>query len=290
MGGYWYPGGDYDFDWNISFYTDRGDGNAPGAMIYQQVFPNAMVHETFVGEIWDGWMFSYWVDLADPIPFTGGEKYWISIRGIGEYFPRAYWGIHWPMVMHEVVWKSSYWGYLDWTSGSDVWGTVVDCCFQLTGDGDPPVADLDCEGDLLWDVVPPGTFVNSTIMIYNNGDVGSMLRWEVLSVPNWGTNWTLNWIEINPSGPWVCSTNYGYVGITIPEEITVEVKAPDIKNKKFTGEIILVNSDDPNDTCSINVILNTPRFKTMNNPILQFLENHQNLFPILQLFIEKLGL
>jgi hypothetical protein len=48
IGGYWNPPEDGDFDWNVSFYTDRGDGMAPGAKIYEHVFLNSEVHETFI--------------------------------------------------------------------------------------------------------------------------------------------------------------------------------------------------------------------------------------------------
>ncbi len=271
---------DYDFDWNVSFYMDRGDGNAPGVKIYEEVFLNAMVHETFVEEIeeWNSWMFSYWVDLADAVTFAGGEKYWISIQGIGNPFPRSYWGAHYPVVLHELVWKSPFWDYLEWTTSSEVWDISRDYCFQLTGEGEPVLPDLVCEGNLQWDEVHAGEIVNGSILVFNNGDVGSMLRWEVQSVPSWGTNWTLNW-----TGEILYSTDFGYIGTTLPEEIIVEVKAPDKKNKKFTGEIVLVNSKNAEDTCIINVVLKTPRDKTINTPLINFLQKHPNLFPLLKI-------
>lgn len=271
---------DYDFDWNVSFYMDRGDGNAPGEKIYEEVFPNAMVHETFVEEVeyWNAWLFSYWVDLSDAITFTGGEKYWISIQGIGTPFTRSFWVCHHPIVLHELVWKSPYFGVLDWTDSSEYFDISRDFCFQLTGDGEPVLPDLECEGDLSWDKVPTGSIVNSSFMIYNNGDVGSMLQWEVQSVPSWGTNWTLNWTK-----EFHYSTNFGFVGTTTPEEVFIEVKAPDEKNKKFEGEIVLVNSDDSSDTCSISVMLNTPRSReTYNTFVIQLFERFPNLFPILR--------
>jgi len=281
-GGYWLPGEDGDFDWNVSFYMDRGDGMAPGVKIYEEVFPNAMVHETFIEEIWGVWMFSYWVDLADPITFTGGEKYWISIQGVGTAPPDSYWGCHSPVVDHVLVWKSPYFGYPDWTDCTELWyGNAIDFCFQLTGDGEPVVPDLECDGELNWDKVPPGAIVNSTFMVINSGDVGSMLRWEVLSVPDWGTNWTLDWWGED----YYVSTDFGYVGTTTPEEIIVEVTAPDKKNEKFEGEIKLVNSDDASDTCSISVSLATPKNKAFNFnlPLLSWLfERFPNMFPILR--------
>ena len=228
-------------------------------------------------------MFSYWVDLADPITFTGGEKYLISIQGIGTNFPESYWGVHYPIVLHELVWKSSYFGYPEWINWSEVWGTYSDYCFQLIGDGEPVVPDLDCDGTLCWTDVEPGAIVNSTFMVINNGDVGSMLRWEVLSVPDWGTNWTLNWTR-----EYLCSTNFGFVGTTMPEEIIVEVKAPEDPNEEFEGEIVLVNSNDPDDTCIIDVSLATPVNQQVDmHPLFQrILERFPNAFPILRHLME----
>jgi hypothetical protein len=282
VGGYWNPGEDGDFDWNVSFYNDQGEVNAPGDKIYEEVFPNAMVHETFIEEIWNGLMFSYWVDLAEPITFTGGDKYWISIQGVGNAPPDSYWGCNWPQVLHQAVFKCSYFGFPDWTDSNEVWGTYIDFCFQLTGDGEPVIPDLECEGDLQWDGVHAGEIVNGSILVFNNGNVGSMLRWEVQSVPSWGANWTLNWTKIGQSGPWVASTDYGYVGTTESEEIFVEVKAPE-KTKKYTGEIILVNSDNQEDTCIISVSCTVPRTRATYNPLLQHLfERFPYAFPILR--------
>jgi len=283
---------DLDFDWNVSFYIDGGDGMTPGEKIYEEVFPNAVVHETFVEEIekWGSWMFSYWVDLAEPITFTGGEKYWISIQGIGTPFLQSYWGGHAPVILHELVWKSPYWYIPEWETCSEFIGISRDFCFQLTGDGEPVVPDLECEGELRWDNVLPGTFVNSTIIVINNCDVGSMLRWEVDvdSLPDWGTNWTVNWTIIAYGGGPYIHTNYGYVGSTTPEEIIVEVKAPETKGK-YSGEIVLVNSDNSEDTCSISISCTVPRSRTSYNTLLQHLfERFPNAFLILRQLLRYL--
>jgi len=282
IGAYGHPKGDYDYDWNVSFYMDRGDGMAPGTKIYEQVFPNAELHETFIEEVekWDSWIFSYWVDLADPISFIGGEKYWISIQGVGIFPPQSFLSGHFlPIVLHEGVFKSPYFGYYNWTDISEVTGGKhFDWCFQLTGDDEPATSDLECEDDLRWDEVSSGTVVNSTFSVSNIGDVGSMLEWEVLSYPDWGTNWSSKWIV-----DWLIFTNGGFVGTTTAEEIFIEVKAPDKKSKKFTGEIVLVNSENAADTCIINVVLKTPRDKTIDTQLKNFLQKHPNLFPLLKI-------
>lgn len=275
IGGYYNPAEDGDFDWNISFYTDRGDGNAPGAKIYEQVFPNAEVHETFIGELPSGnLIFSYWVDLADPIPFTGGEKYWISIQGIGIFPPQSGNAGHkLPIVLHQVVYKSNYFGHPDWIDIEEVYGIPGDGCFQLTGDGEAVVADLDCDGEIRWEDVPPGTLVNSTFTVINSGDVGSMLEWNA-TFPEWGTNWTLNWTFYEYGG---------FVGTSTPEEVYVEVIAPDKKAKTFEGEILLVNKDNAEDTCSISVTCINPRSREVTaTPLQRIFEQFPNLLPILR--------
>jgi len=272
IGGYFNPAGDSDFDWNVSFYMDRGDGNAPGSKIYEQIFPNVEVHETFIEELNSKSYFSYWIDLADPIPFTGNEKYWISIQGLGTSPPQSIWAAHAsPIALHQAVFKSEYFGHPDWVDTREAFGSPGDGCFQLTGDGEPVVPDLNCDGDLSWNEVTPGAVVNGTFMVINTGDTGSMLEWEVLSTPAWGTDWTF-------------ITDGGFVETTRSEEIFVEVTAPDEENKEFSGEIVLVNSQNAADTCSIHIILKTPRSRDINTfpAFLNFLENHPNLFPLLQ--------
>jgi hypothetical protein len=55
---------------------------------------------------------------------------------------------------------------------------------------------------------------------------------------------------------------------------TIIVKAQDVK-----GEI------GPEVTKTITM----PRDKVINNPVLQFLQLHPNLFPLLQIILQKLG-
>jgi hypothetical protein len=123
IGGYWSPPEDYDFDWRVTFYDDFGDGTKPGAVIASWVFPNSDVNETNIYLN----IYSYSVDLPTPMTFLVGTKYWITIQGIGAYPPYSGWGYHLdPILLHEGVFRSVYWGYPDWTDQS------LDMCFQLT--------------------------------------------------------------------------------------------------------------------------------------------------------------
>ena len=69
------------------------------------------------------------------------------------------------------------------------------------------------------------------------------------------------------------------------ETITVEVtvKAPENKNKEFTGDLKIQVIGNPDDEIIIPVTLTTPKSKLyINSPLLQFLENHPHIFPLIR--------
>ncbi len=141
------------------------------------------------------------------------------------------------------------------------------------------IPDLDCLGSLSWTDISPGATVTSSFMVGNVGDPGSELSWEIESYPDWGT-----WTFIPSSGTGLTP---GMGTITI----SVEVVAPNEKNQDFIGEVKVVNSEYSNDYDTITVSLTTPRNKAFNifQPFLRFLENHPNLFPVLQYLLRQLN-
>jgi hypothetical protein len=130
IGGYWNgPPDDGDFDWEITFYNDNGTGNQPGTVIASFYFLNADTHETYFGPY-----YNYSVDLPAPVEFAANTKYWISVQGIGYFPPQSAWAMHYdPILLHQALFKSDYFGYHEWTNSSEVWGDPYDMCFQLTG-------------------------------------------------------------------------------------------------------------------------------------------------------------
>jgi hypothetical protein len=103
-----------------------------------------------------------------------------------------------------------------------------------------------------------------------------MLDWEITDWPDWGSGST-----------WTFTPQDG-VNLT-PEDgaltILVEVVAPDEKNSEFEGEILVINSNNPDDYEIISVTLATPKNKPFihNNPLLSWLfERFPNLFPVLR--------
>ena len=137
-------------------------------------------------------------------------------------------------------------------------------------------ADLYCEGDIHLTDVKPGTTVVDSFIVQNSGGEGTLLDWEIESTPDWG-EWSFE-----PNG-----------GIDLeswsPITVEVEIVAPEEKNTEFTGEIILVNVEEPEDTCTISVSLATP----VNQEIIfiqgfqRVLERFSNTFPALSHLMEK---
>jgi hypothetical protein len=140
-----------------------------------------------------------------------------------------------------------------------------DLAFVLT-DGEPAEPDLECDGELSWSDVEPGTNVTGSFEVRNNGDPTSILNWNTSSFPDWGVNWTFapKASVLTPEMDWIT--------------VEVEVIAPEEENEEFEGEIVLVNVEDPDDTCTIPVTLVTP----YESPFMQFLEFLMQRFPILR--------
>jgi hypothetical protein len=145
IGGYWNgPPYDGDFDWQVVFYTDFGDGSKPGAAVGTYFFPNADVNETFLDtNMFGSYNYSYQTILPTPLNLAAGIKYWISIQGMNDYPPQSGWAYHVsPILSHQAVFKSVYFGYPDWVDISTLFTYPGDMCFQLTGE-EPPPPELD---------------------------------------------------------------------------------------------------------------------------------------------------
>ena len=106
--------------------------------------------------------------------------------------------------------------------------------------------NLECSGSLSWNDVEPGSTVTGEITVQNVGMTGSELDWEIESYPDWGT--------------WTFSPDSGLD--LIPEDgeilVNVEIVAPEDPETEFTGEVKIVNSNNPYDFCTISVVLVTP--------------------------------
>ena len=135
----------------------------------------------------------------------------------------------------------------------------------------PPEPDLKCIGSLSWSKVSPGSTQIGSFTVENIGESGSLLNWEIESYPDWGS-WSFN----PESG----------IDLLAGDSIDVEVEVitPDEIETEFTGEVVLVNSEDLNDICTVDVSLITPKghMQSYQQIIMRFLENYPNILPIMQ--------
>ena len=143
--------------------------------------------------------------------------------------------------------------------------------YELCDAPEPVESDLDCSGELDFIDVEPSSTVTGTITVENVGLPGSLLSWEVLSYPDdWGT-----WTFTPESGTGLLA------GDTL--DITVEIVAPEEEETAFDGEIVLVNTEDNADICTVLVTLVTPVSQSVT-----FLELLAQRFPILAKILELL--
>ena len=130
----------------------------------------------------------------------------------------------------------------------------------------PDEPDLSCSGNLNWLDVKPGSTVTGSFQVKNIGDPDSLLDWEIFEWPEWGI-WSFN--PDNGSDL--------LAGETV--DILVEIVAPNEEETFFTGEIYLVNIEDSNDKCNIDIELTTPRYRYMKH---QFFLWWFECYPVLE--------
>jgi hypothetical protein len=147
-------------------------------------------------------------------------------------------------------------------------GIIVDI---MNNDAGP---DLDCNGALSWVDVKSGDVVTGSFTVENIGESTSELDWEIESYPTWGT-WTFVPLKGDDLTP-----EYGAI------TVEVSVVAPDKKSKEFDGGIKIVNREAGGDQCYIQVSLATPRIKTIDPLLFQFLERFIQRFPLLEWLLD----
>jgi len=132
--------------------------------------------------------------------------------------------------------------------------------------------DLESTGSIQWSDIKPKLVIQGEFTIENVGDSESELDWEISDTPDWG-DWTFN-----PSEGYNLTPEDGSFSIEL------QLVTPDEKNQNFTGEIKVVNKADVSDYNIIPVSLTTSKNKGFEiyPRLLQFLENHQNLFSLLR--------
>ena len=169
----------------------------------------------------------------------------------------------------DSTWKDLY----DYSFSDPSWDESANFCIKaLIGEYIEKIPDLECEGEIINTNAKPGGIVRGSFIVENVGESYSMLDWEIASKPEWGD------FLFSPDGGDNLKPEDGKI------EVTVTITAPE-ENGKFTGEIRIENSNDPdNDYEIIEVLVNTPRNKAYN---FNFFSTLLARFPILKNIIQS---
>jgi len=169
----------------------------------------------------------------------------------------------WTVTTHGDAYRN--FGFLDFFLGTNP-VLFDDITVEWESTGLEP--DLDGEGSLQWTDVEVETIVTGSFSLENIGDPNSWLEWRVDEYPDFGT--------------WYCNPAKGLLKTEDgPITVEVRVKAPENKNKQFTGDLKIEVIGNPNDEVIIPVTLTTPKIMQFNefNPwISRIIER----FPILE--------
>jgi hypothetical protein len=228
----------------IKIYRDTGGSPGPVVATYSNVAPLCIA----TGLNYSTYPLYYFEAGIARLSLTNG---WISIQSTSSPSGSA------------LLWMNSLAGNNN--SLQDEAQLNANLAFELT---QKAVPDLTCDGSLGWTQIKPGDLVADTFQVGNIGENGSLLSWEVVSWPAWGT-----WTFAPASG--IGLAQGGWV------TVTAMVVAPSDKNTNYTGTVKLVNVNDPSDFYEINVYLKTPcsyRYSFLE----QFFEKFPNAFPFLQ--------
>jgi hypothetical protein len=148
----------------------------------------------------------------------------------------------------------------------------------------PEEEDLNCEGELKWSGVVPGNTVTGIFKVKNDGGSGSELDWEITEWPDWGS------FSFSPDSGEDLTPEDGDVTIEVsvvaPESISPNSKSVGLLEKKdqdYEGEVKIVNKNNANDYCTIDVLLTIPRTRESYNPVfLELLKRLVDIFPMLE--------
>jgi len=206
-----------------------------------------------------------WINFDfDDITVQPGTLYYIVAETTSQY--GEYWWAMWSSQDIDKYEQGESWlkinvnGIPRWVNFTD---ECCDFCFK-TYSYSGKTADLECHGVIGLPEQRPGSIVTAKFTIENVGEEESLLHWRIQSCPTWGE--------------WTFTPDEGY-DLT-PEDgkqtVTVTIGVPNETNQDFSGEIILENVDDGNDTDTIRITLSTPYVKNgffhWLQPIRLFLE------------------
>jgi len=120
-------------------------------------------------------------------------------------------------------------------------------CIKALGETwNAPAADLTSQKNIVLNDVKAGSTITTNISIQNIGEPQSSLQWEIVSLPDWG-RWSID------------SSSYQYLKPAMgPVSVDLNVRLPFYSiNRNYTGSIELVNIENSEDTCTIDITLTT---------------------------------
>lgn len=134
-----------------------------------------------------------------------------------------------------------------------------------------PVPVLSSSGTLKWTNIKTNVVVYNEFYIENIGDPNSILTWNIVEIPSWG-----EWNFYPPSGTDLMPEHGQFT-------VRVEVLTPNEKQKNFSGNLKIVNVDDPSNYVNVPITLTTQKSTIVNRPILTILERFPRLLSIFEL-------
>jgi hypothetical protein len=217
------------------------------------------------------------IDLTQPVGLTTGDDFYIYLQLSqgGQAFDRT---SEIPVLLGgksgtSVIVESttspgeSYYlhdnTWIDLTHFND---TANFCIKGLANPWTPTTPDLNTQGNISVINVKPGSTVTDDFIITNIGESLSCLDWQITEYPKWGT-WTFSPSTGNDLKP------------TGQQNVTVTLTAPLEKNQNFSGQIKIINKNNPNDSAIINVSLTTARSTQFSRTVMsEFLQHLLQLF------------
>ncbi len=159
-----------------------------------------------------------------------------------------------------------------WTYGFDVFQDYYDVSFKLTGDTGAEFPKICCDGVRLnFGQAGPGATVTGEIVVCNCGDPGTFLNWAVdtVNVPSWGT-WTFSPIGGTGLAEGDCET------------VVVTCVLTDVTGT-YSGDLIVVNADNPSEICKVPTSVEVPRARSHSPMIWNLFQQFPALYNIVKI-------
>jgi len=148
-------------------------------------------------------------------------------------------------------------------------GSANFCIKALTNAWSPTESDLYCDDSITLSDVKPLSIVETSFSIENIGKPFSNLKWEVIEWPDWGT-----WIFKPKSGDNLKPESGAFT-------IDVKLLTPCKKDSQYSGEIKIVNRENPNDYEIINIAVTTSKTRIASGLFDNLVERLSQNFPII---------